>query len=586
MSKGKVYYVGKNGLDTNSGSIPKPFKSIQKAADVMHPDDTCIVREGIYREWVKPCRGGSSESQRITYKAAPGDKVVIKGSEQITSWVKYEGNVWSVELSDSFFGGSNPFKTYVDGGWLMFGHEYHLGEVYLDGESYCEKTNLKEVYASSKTWYTEDRDTATFIYANFNGTDPNTTLTEINVRECIFFPLIKGLKYITVDGFTMMHAAANWVNFTAFQHAAAGTYYGRNWIIENCHITDAKCVGLVCGNDPSDYNTGFDIEETGHHIVRNNWIQRCGEAGIHGYKGWAASLIEGNLIEDINCKKQFGGCESGGMKLHHAVDVTIRNNIVRRVYAGIGGQYVGIWIDWAAQGTRVTGNVVYDMDEWIGWSLYIQSSHCGPVLVDNNIFSGQIYNTSRNCIFVHNLFADCRWYFMVENMNPIYWFPHTGKVVEVLPITHLENDKNFNNIYVKKGTDQMVNAQGYQINWNVHYQGARKARWGEEDSIVKSDFDADVRIESLKDGVTITFNADCAPFEVKCPLITYDFIGVYELTGQGIEDHQGSPINVDTDILRNNRNKLHPTAGPFEKIDKGVNIFTLTAGLSKETFID
>lgn len=581
MCEGKTYYVAENGSDTGTGSISDPFKTIQKASDVMQPGDTCLVREGVYREWIKPPRGGSSDSCRITYKAAPGEKVVIKGSEQITSWVMLKGNVWKVELPDSFFGGFNPFKTNVEGGWLAFGQEYHLGELYLNGESYCEKMTLKEVSAAPGTWFTGDCDGTTLICANFGGVDPNTALTEINVRECIFFPEMKGLKYIAVDGLTMMHAAANWVCFMAFQYAAVGTYYGRSWIIQNCHITDAKCAGLVCGNDPSDYNEGFDLEETGHHIIRNNWIQRCGEAGIHGYKGWAASLIEGNLIEDINCKKQFGGNESGGMKLHHAIDVTVRNNIVRRVYAGKGGQFAGIWIDWAAQGTRITGNVVYELDEWSGWAFFMQNSHCSPVLVDNNIFYGQIYNTSRNCIFAHNLFIDCRWFFMVENMDPVYWKPHTGKVVEALPLTHLENDRNFNNIYIKKGTDQMINAQGYRINWNVHYSGARKCQWGEEDSIVESDFNTGVSFKSLENGVTIAFNSDDAPFEVKCPFITHDFIGVYDLTGQGIEDHHGNPITVSTDVLGNVRGMLHPTAGPFEKLEIGENLFSLTAGPSK-----
>ena len=323
------------------------------------------------------------------------------------------------------------------------------------------------------------------------------------------------------------------------------------------------------------------MEETGHHIVRNNWICKCGEAGIHGYKGWAASLIEGNLIEDINVRKLFGGYESGGMKLHHAVDVTIRNNVVRRIYSGVGGQYVGIWIDWGAQGTRITGNIVYDMDEWTGWAFFIQNSHNSPVLIDNNIFIGQIYNTASNSVFAHNLFVDSRWYFMVENMEPVYWKPHTAEAVEILPLTHLDNDRYYNNIFIKKGTDQLINAHDYKVDWNVYYQGARKCGCGENHSIVENDFDANVRVLTLTDGVSISFCADNAPFNVNCPAITHDFIGIYPLTGQGLEDHKGNPINVDTDILGNSRNSFHPAAGPFENLKNGENSHTFYAGPHK-----
>ncbi len=43
--------------------------------------DTIIVHEGIYREHVNPKNGGSGDNERITYEAAPGEKVAISGAE-------------------------------------------------------------------------------------------------------------------------------------------------------------------------------------------------------------------------------------------------------------------------------------------------------------------------------------------------------------------------------------------------------------------------------------------------------------------------------------------------------------------------
>jgi len=40
-----------------------------------------LVHEGVYRERVKPARGGTGPDAMICYEAAPGERVVIKGSE-------------------------------------------------------------------------------------------------------------------------------------------------------------------------------------------------------------------------------------------------------------------------------------------------------------------------------------------------------------------------------------------------------------------------------------------------------------------------------------------------------------------------
>ena len=84
-----------------------------------------------------------------------------------------------------------------------------------------------------------------------------------------------------------------------------GPRMGKHWIIENCTITNARCVGIILGHAPGvDYS---DIDAFGDHIVRNNVIRRCGQAGIAGQKGATRSLIEGNLIEQTNYRKEFGG---------------------------------------------------------------------------------------------------------------------------------------------------------------------------------------------------------------------------------------------------------------------------------------
>ena len=73
-----IYHVSKNGSDKNNGSFDAPFLTIQKAADMAASGDKIIVHEGVYREWVKPRNGGLSDSCRIIYEAAEGERVIIK----------------------------------------------------------------------------------------------------------------------------------------------------------------------------------------------------------------------------------------------------------------------------------------------------------------------------------------------------------------------------------------------------------------------------------------------------------------------------------------------------------------------------
>lgn len=81
-----IYHVAKTGNDNGCGSGQEPFLTIQRAAREAFPGDTVIVHEGEYREWVRPTRGGISDSCRIVYTAASGEHVVIKGSERIDCW--------------------------------------------------------------------------------------------------------------------------------------------------------------------------------------------------------------------------------------------------------------------------------------------------------------------------------------------------------------------------------------------------------------------------------------------------------------------------------------------------------------------
>ncbi len=556
-------HVAKTGSDSASGSDAQPYLTINQAASVALPGDTVIVHAGTYREWVKPVRGGTDDSQRITYRAAPGEQVFVKGSEQITAWMREPSGIWKVELPNSFFGEYNPYALTVSGGWLNYGQWHHRGDVYLNGEALYEKQTVQAVLDIERTWSCQADGDTTTIHANFGRANPNVELAEINVRESIFMPEITGLRNITIDGFHFMHAAANWAppNLT-LQMGAVGTRMGKYWIIENCTVTNARCVGIILGHAPDvDYR---DIDAFGEHIVRNNIIRRCGQAGIAGQKGATRCLISGNFIEDTNYRREFGGWETAAIKFHNSVDTVICGNLIRGVYRQIEGAF-GIWMDFGNQGTRITGNVIYNTE---AATVFLEMNH-GPALVDNNVLMGPaVRSNSEATVFAHNLFVDCGYDYSPDTgRRSEYYKPHTTQMVGRKTGT-AQDDKWFNNLSIRQGLDRVKNAPGYLSEHNVFLEGAKKSTFGDKDSVVDP-YVTGLVVEDRSRGVAIAFSVNVATIAAEGPRVNAELVGVFPTVGQTIEDRSGKPLEVSTDI--NGKSRTRFVAGPLADLKEGLN---------------
>ena len=556
-------HVAKTGRDSNAGDRDNPCLTISKAARVAAPGDTVTVHAGTYREWVKPARGGTGQGKRITYRAAPGEKVVVKGSERITSWTREGGGVWKVGLPNVFFGDYNPYALKLSGGWLNYGKWHHRGDVYLNGEAYYEKETADEVKQARQSWHCRADDEVTTIRVNFGDANPNTELAEINVRESLFMPQVTGLKYITVDGFHFMHAAANWAPpVLELQTGAVGPRMGKHWIIQNCTVVNARCVGIILGHAPGvEYD---DIDAYGDHIVRNNVIKCCGQAGIAGQKGATRSLITGNFIEDTNYRREFGGWETAAIKLHNSVDTVISDNLIRGVYHQQQAAF-GIWMDYANQGTRITRNIICDTE---AETIFLEMNH-GPALIDNNILIGKgLKSNSEATVIAHNLLVDSWYKYQPDTKRrSSYYRPHTTIAVGRKTGT-AKDERWYNNIFVRRGLDDVRDAPGYASDYNVFYEGAKKSSFGDEHSAVDP-FVTGFTRENRPMGVTIGFSVNETAFSLKGPWIDRKLVGVFSTVGQTIEDRHGNPIKVNTDF--NGGRYSRPIPGPMADLRQGVN---------------
>jgi Right handed beta helix region/Protein of unknown function (DUF1565) len=482
------FHVATIGSDDADGSEDRPFRTIQHAADLAKAGDTVIVHGGEYREWVQPRRGGLSDLRRITYTAAAGEQVVIKGSERVTGWDRVSGDVWTVAVPNSLFGSFNPFAEEIDGDWIVYSDKSaskkHLGDVYLNGTSFYEVLTLAAVSdpplrteviddwtgtvdrirdpeQTRLAWYTEVGADQTAIWANFQGANPNNELVEINVRRSVFYPVEHHLNYITVRGFELAQAASPWAPPTADQPGLIGPNWAKGWIIEDNVIHDAKCSAVSIGKEIStghNYATlrldkpgyqyqlesvfaarqiGWDREHVGSHLVRRNTIYDCGQNGIVGHLGCVFSTIEDNHIYNIALKREFYGYEIAGIKLHAAIDVIIRHNRIHDCS-------LGIWLDWQTQGTRLSRNLLYHNNR----DLFVEVSH-GPYLVEHNILgsAASLEIFSQGGAFVNNLVCGTVLLEPVLERPTPYHLPHSTQVAGYAAI-HGGDDRHIGNIFL------------------------------------------------------------------------------------------------------------------------------------------
>jgi hypothetical protein len=321
-------------------------------------------------------------------------------------------------------------------------------------------------------------------------------------------------------------------------------------------------------------------EHIGHHIVRGNTISHCEQAGIVGSLGPAFSLVEGNVIHDIHVRRLFTGAEMAGIKFHAAIDTVIRQNRIFRTN-------MGLWLDWMAQGTRVSRNLFYDN---AGQDLFVEVNH-GPFVVDNNLFLSptSILDMSEGGAYVHNLFAGKITNRPEPSRDTPYHPPHSTVVAGLAKTTGGDN-RFFNNLFIGTGESPTIGQRGNlkELRWisshglwgydgrefptlaagNVYYYGAEPAAQ-EVSPLVRREHNPAPQLSEDHDRVTLRLTLDDAIVQARTVRVDTARLGKTKVANLPYVNADGSPLVVDRDYRGRRRSNLKPTPGPFAKVPSG-----------------
>jgi len=393
----RTYYVDNGNpraADTNPGTKELPFLTISKAAQVLQPGERVVIGTGVYRERIDPARGGLSPDKMISYEAAPGAQVVVKGSRLVKAgWETSTGfkldlpaadrakvRIYERRLDDLDFRGYNPFgmaSIMQDRVYLMpkpeelWRHLKRRGMVFVDGQR-LEQVELYQHLGRKDGAFWCEHDGLTIHVRLAGDADPGRHDVELVVQEQVFAPRTRGLAYLRVKGISFEHAANA---FPVPQRGLVSLSRGHHWIIEDCDLRHANGVALDIGAQDWDMETPTVV---GNAIVRRNHIDDVGVCGIAGM-AVRDTLIEYNLIEHVGYQDVELAWETGGIKLHATKNCLLRGNVIRHTIHA-----EAIWLDYENANTRITGNVMGDTLETLRGGVYLEASHKAN-MIDNNI---------------------------------------------------------------------------------------------------------------------------------------------------------------------------------------------------------
>lgn len=383
MAPATTFYVdGANtkARDTNSGTAVAPWKTIARAgtATELKPGDTVLIKTGVYREHADITVSGEP-GKPITFAAAPGAEVVIKGSEIIQGrWTRLadpadktaslaDRRTWKITLGDEYFTDPRFEGGYRDKAnwWVsqLFYQDNHPLQLIGPDRMYKNETMYSMVHIGKgrpdmipQSFYFDASDQT--LYANIGG-DPAWYTMEVGVRG--FTLTVTKAHDVVVRGLQMRHNRQ-----PGGQWPLASIGGCERVTIEDCKVEWGDFAGLSVGSS------------------KNCTVRRC-DISHNGAIGLTMGVSEDILIE--GCKLMFNnyrhfygdwGVSAGTKCIPGNKRVTVRG-----CEAAYNEEAEGIWFDTDNEDIRLLDNICHHNGDC---GIFFEINKAGGVIAGNLIY--------------------------------------------------------------------------------------------------------------------------------------------------------------------------------------------------------
>lgn len=258
------YYVKNGGNDGNSGlSDLLAWATIAKVnGSSFNAGDSVLFKRGsMWRETLTVPSSGSVGQPIIFSNYSSGEKPIFNGSNLVTGWTNYSGNVWQTSLT---LGRADDDALFIDS---TFGdHKTSIGALVNEFDWYWTPNTL-------------------YLYAP---ADPDTQYTSPGVEtRSRQYTVIFDRQYLILDG--LIAEKATWSNFhsTGPGHNIVRNCEGRYgydgfWMGGSAGVTDCEVYNNVWHHN-SERGMGFELELTHSKFYRNECYENSTVMAGDGY---------------------------------------------------------------------------------------------------------------------------------------------------------------------------------------------------------------------------------------------------------------------------------------------------------------
>ena len=399
-------YVSTSGDDSNPGTIEKPLRTIQHAADIAKPGVTVSVREGSYCQQLAVKASGDAEQGFITFRSQPGEHAVLDGGcltppqgessmVQLTnvSFVRVEGfEIRNYRTSE--------FRS-VPGGIRVFGGGSHI-EILHNDVHHIEQNSVRRLRPGSG---------ANGFGISVYGTSATTPISDL-----------------VIDGNDVHHLKTGSSESLVVNGNVAGFRITKNTVHDNNNI------GIdVIGFEHTAPDPVVDRARDG--VVSENLVYSITARGNPAYgetpdsdgiyvDGGTRILIERNVIHDADFGIELASEHRVGSTSH----IIARNNLIYSCHApgfSIGGYDL-------KRGTTedvvIVNNTLYKNDTWkTGQGEFLMQFY-----MRNNVFKNNIVYVGNHGIAMTSKSGrmDGGAAPTVTMDHNIYYFPSGSKAVK------------------------------------------------------------------------------------------------------------------------------------------------------------